>query len=185
MPTQMTLFGARIGRHPVPIGGLMRGSMAMIAMLTMAGCATSSSTAAEAVQSGSTALEVEPADPPQQDDVLVGRCSTEWGPTVIAEAQAPLRRGAATTRFSELTTSTDRAVQVCDVRGQLEWLMRVHCDDGSHPFSSLGTAHQSRRGNVGPGGPCGHIIDVYEVPCPERAYEVFMDLYVCTTEELR
>lgn len=165
----------------------MRIPVALVAILTTAGCATGSAggpASSVPTQNGSS-QGVTDSGPPTDDDVLVGRCSSEWGPTVLPDALAEARRGSSTARFSELQSSTDQAVQVCDVRGQVEWLTRVRCDDGSNPFASLEAAHESRTGNVGPGGPCGHIIDLYEVPCPERTYEVYMDLYVCAQSELR
>ena len=115
--------------------------------------------------------------------MLEGRCSSDFGPTIIPEELASSRLGASTSRFSEIETTRDTAVEVCDVWGQVEWLTRVRCDDGTNPFSSGEEAHGSRAGNIGAGGVCGHIIDVYQVPCPERTYEIAMDMYVCTARE--
>jgi hypothetical protein len=58
-------------------------------------------------------------------------------------------------------------------------IQRLECDDGSHPFSSLGQAQSARVGNVGPTGRCGAIVDQYEVRCPEKTYEIFIDMYHC------
>lgn len=82
-------------------------------------------------------------------------------------------------RFSELSTTQESPVEVCMVEGQLSALTSLTCDDGSNPFADMGQAHAARVGNTGPGGRCGSIIDVYEVPCPEATYEVHMDMYVC------
>lgn len=84
-----------------------------------------------------------------------------------------------TQRFSALSTTKEQPVEVCEVQGQLVWLTQVQCDDGSNPYRSMSEAHNSRAGNVGPGGRCGSIVDLYMVPCPEKTYEVYMDLYVC------
>lgn len=70
------------------------------------------------------------------------------------------------------------------LEGQLELLTRLVCDDGSQPFVNPQQAHAARRGAVGQGGRCGSVIDLYDVVCPEGAYEIYMDLYVCP-ERLR
>jgi hypothetical protein len=79
-------------------------------------------------------------------------------------------------------TSKARPIEVCTVRGQLRWLMAVRCPDGTNPYPNPRAAHGSRAGNVGPGGRCGRIVDRYRVPCADRVYEVYMDLYHCTPE---
>lgn len=92
------------------------------------------------------------------------------------------RRGASATRFSTVPTKKEEPLEACGVRGSLEALLRLRCDDGSNPFKSPEEAHASRSGNVGAGGRCGSIVDVYRVPCREQTYEVFIDMYVCPTE---
>ena len=59
----------------------------------------------------------------------------------------------------------------------------LKCNDGSRPFKGdANAAHDSRRGNVGPGGRCGRIIDVYIAHCPEGDYEVFGEMYFCSQD---
>ncbi|HEY3352239.1 MAG TPA: hypothetical protein VGQ83_03255 [Polyangia bacterium] len=96
-----------------------------------------------------------------------------------SEAQ---RWGHGVTQVAAARTSKARPIEVCQVRGQLQWLMRLSCPDGTRPYPDPRTAHRSRAGNVGPGGRCGRIVDRYVVPCPDRTYEVFMDLYHCTPD---
>jgi hypothetical protein len=69
------------------------------------------------------------------------------------------------------------------VRGEIEWLLALRCADGSRAFSSADEAHEARVGNVGSGGRCGRVVDLYEVACPERDYKIYMDLYHCTPSE--
>ncbi len=83
------------------------------------------------------------------------------------------------TSFADFSTSPAAPAEVCMVEGQLDFLTRVTCADGSSPFGSREEAHGARTGNVGPGGRCGSIIDLYVVPCPEASYEVHIDLYAC------
>jgi hypothetical protein len=82
-------------------------------------------------------------------------------------------------RFSDSPSSASHPIEVCALDGELGYLTRVTCDDGSRPFGDRAAAEQSRSGNAGPGGRCGRIIDRYQVRCPERAYEVFVDSYRC------
>ena len=74
-------------------------------------------------------------------------------------------------------------VEVCGVRAELTWLVYAECADGSHPFEDGQQAHAARSGNVGPGGRCGSIVDLYMISCPEETYEVYMDMYMCGADE--
>jgi hypothetical protein len=99
----------------------------------------------------------------------VGRPPAEWAN----------RKGANTSHFSATPSTKEEPIEVCTIPEQMHWLRRVKCDDGSNPFQSFDHAHAARVGNVGEGGKCGAIIDLYEVPCPEATYEVYIDAYVC------
>ena len=101
------------------------------------------------------------------------------GPVLLTDAQFKLRHGTGITSIDLLENSKARPVEVCHVRGQLAYLIALRCPDGSKPFTSPRHAHSNRVGNVGPGGRCGSIIDLYEVPCPDQPYKVFMDMYMC------
>lgn len=60
-------------------------------------------------------------------------------------------------------------------------LTALACEGGRNPFNgNLHAAHASRRGNVGPDGRCGSILDVYEVPCTEQTYDVYADMFFCS-----
>lgn len=72
---------------------------------------------------------------------------------------------------------------MCGAWAQQRFLASLAC-------ASPGAAHEAappvgfhRVGNVGLGGRCGTIIDLYEVECPEGIYRVFMDLYHCAPGE--
>lgn len=93
------------------------------------------------------------------------------------------RYGAGMTRFSEVRTSKKRPLEACGIEAALEQLVRATCDDGTQPFGGdLMAAHMSRVGNVGSGGRCDAIINVYDVPCPEARYLVYVDRYFCGPE---
>lgn len=92
------------------------------------------------------------------------------------------RKGAVSSHFSQVSSTKDAPIEVCGIPAEGEWLARVTCDDGSNPFHSPEQAEPARVGNVGPGGRCGAIVDLYEVACPEKTYEVYLDAYVCPLE---
>lgn len=55
----------------------------------------------------------------------------------------------------------------------------LECADGSRPLDGdIPRAARSRRGNVGSNA-AGHIIDRYELTCPEGPRSVFVDMYGC------
>jgi hypothetical protein len=105
------------------------------------------------------------------------------GPVLVSESVYTGRGGLDAVRFSELNSTKQRPLEECGLRTVLQRLATLTCDDGSNPFKGdLQSAHQSRAGNVGPGGRCDSILDRYEVPCPERSYSVYADMYLCTQQ---
>ncbi|HTR53302.1 MAG TPA: hypothetical protein VMJ10_21550 [Kofleriaceae bacterium] len=90
------------------------------------------------------------------------------------------RKGAGVTKYSEVDTTKASPVEVCGVaEAENQWLANMTCNDGSHPLESKYAAESVRVGNVGAGGRCGSIIDLYRVKCPERSYDIYIDGYVC------
>ncbi len=121
-----------------------------------------------------------PSDQPSWTDTSVcSQRSDQFGPVTLDARQATGRYGHGATRYDQVITSKERAVEVCGPAGELDWLFASSCADGSHPFADRASAHAARRGSVGGGGRCGSIIDDYQVPCPEKTYEIFMDMYMC------
>jgi hypothetical protein len=102
-----------------------------------------------------------------------------YGAVGYPREQWERRKGARAAHFSEVPSSKDAPIEVCGIASEGEWLAQVRCDDGSLAFRSPAQAEPARVGNVGPGGRCGAIVDLYEVRCPEKSYEVFIDAYVC------
>lgn len=94
-------------------------------------------------------------------------------------AKAHLRRFINETRLDKVITTKTTPVEVCGARGQIAWILRARCPGGSAPFTDGRGAHRSRAGNVGAGGRCGKVVDLYKVPCPGRTYSIFMSLYHC------
>lgn len=85
--------------------------------------------------------------------------------------------------ISKVLNSKQRPVEVCGVKGELRYLVNLVCPDGKKPFKDMKSAHSARAGSVGPGGRCGKIIDLYIVPCSDKEYHIYMDMYHCTADE--
>ena len=99
-----------------------------------------------------------------------------------------------------LGLTRDNAIEVCEPRGEREYLARLICPSGQHP-------EFERRGSVGPrtplpsnlseveekklliavmstdayvpGSPDYHWIDAYEVRCEAVKTTIYMDMYHC------
>ena len=106
-----------------------------------------------------------------------------FGPLALSAEDAAKRYGRDAKRFSAAPTTKELPIEVCGVKGELGWLVETTCDDGSRAFASPQEAHGSRTGSVGSGGRCGHVVDLYRVPCPEGPYDVYMDMYMCGPSE--
>jgi hypothetical protein len=101
----------------------------------------------------------------------------------LTAEQAAARRGLNDKLFTDTASTVDEPIEVCGLMGEVEWLTRMTCADGSRPWGTdFDRAHDARRGSTmrNAPGPCGMMpVDVYAVPCPEKSYEVYMDLYMC------
>lgn len=68
----------------------------------------------------------------------------------------------------------------CGARDSYRYVAdEFRCPGGGNPFAGdPGAAARARAGSLGP-RPDGHMIDVYEVPCPSGKVDVFIDMYGC------
>ena len=105
----------------------------------------------------------------EKPEVAVGMPADEWSK----------RKGAHVAHFSEASSTKKEPIEVCGIPAENEWLAAMACDDGSNPIHDHHEAELSRVGNVGRGGRCGSIIDLYRVKCPEATYDIYLDGYVC------
>ena len=111
------------------------------------------------------------------DTSACGSRTDMFGPFQLTAEQAQVRYGQGAKTYADAPTTKQRAVEVCGIQASRAWLGAVTCADGS-AGNQLG-----RVGSMGQGGRCGAIIDLYEVQCPEKTYEVFIDIYQCTDGE--
>jgi len=123
----------------------------------------------------------QPTSTAAAESMTCNRPTGMFGPVALSNAAS--RYGEGLSSLAEAVTSKEQPIEVCSVRGQLQWLLQAQCADGSSPFTDAQTAHNARVSNVGPGGRCESVIDLYEVTCPEGTIEVYMDLYMCRANE--
>jgi hypothetical protein len=132
-----------------------------------------------------TAPPVDTGPPPVADPPPVAEppsCASredQFGPYKLTAEQAARRPGAGVSAVASLATTKAAPAEVCGVGGENQLLARLTCADGSRAYKGRGAVEPSRRGNVGSGGRCHTIIDLYAVPCPEKVYEVYLDMYQC------
>jgi len=98
-------------------------------------------------------------------------------PAFDVEAGADDLRSAAN---AALGSSKETPAPTCGTTHSYDYVASdVLCEDGMSPFrGDLRAAAKARSGNVGVGS-SGHIIDLYEVPCPEGVKAVYVDMYDC------
>jgi hypothetical protein len=116
---------------------------------------------------------------PDPDDLRACHDENPGKAVGIPKAEWDKRNGANITKFSQARSTKELPLEVCTVDAENELLTTLACEDDSHPIADHATAEMARVGNVGEGGRCGSIIDLYRVKCPEATYELFVDGYVC------
>jgi len=105
-----------------------------------------------------------------------------FGPSHARQHVFDTRYGVGAANFSQVPTTPSAPIEACGLDAALFTLSDLRCDAGERPYNNRQGAHRSRRGSIGAGGRCGAIIDLYEVPCPEKTYEVHVDMYFCGPE---
>ena len=105
----------------------------------------------------------------------------------VSADELKLRRGTTDKLFGDTQSTETTPIEVCAVRGEIAYLLRLTCADGSRPWGSdAHKAYAARKGSVNAAGRCSAqnaAIDLYDVPCPERHYAVYIDMYECGPDE--
>lgn len=125
-----------------------------------------------------------PADEAGDGGPLSCERPADFGPVVVSPEQYAHRYAAGAAKFSEVASTKEQPLEECGIRAGIERMAALTCDDGSSPFASLQEAHSSRAGNVGGGGRCGSIIDLYQARCPEATYDIYIDGYICADPQM-
>ena len=101
----------------------------------------------------------------------------------LSGEEALERRGLGDRLFSDTPSAKEAPIEVCGIAAEHEWLMRVTCADGSRPFGrDPDKVRAARSGSIAGHARCDGLalmLDRYEVPCPEKRYDVYMDMYQC------
>jgi len=117
---------------------------------------------------------------PFRDYPKTGVCANrpdDFGPFVLDARQAAMRYGLTAVKYTDAPSTQAKPVEVCGVRGEEDWLHSRQCAHG-HPGQE-----SDIRGDTGPGGQCGAIIDLFTIQCPEGKVEILMDMYQCGPNE--
>jgi hypothetical protein len=116
----------------------------------------------------------------QGDPATKRACGDEGTTPIEVDADTwDARRGADTKRFADIKTSVSEPVELCGIDGEVEWMGRVTCNDGSNPYESPAAINEGRDGWVENGGRCNSVLDRFTVRCPEAEYTIHIDRYVC------
>lgn len=154
----------------------------LLGLVACGGAPKAAPTVPASPEAGAATVPAESPAPVAPKDICANR-PDEFGPVVLDAATAGTRYGTAATAFTAAPSSKDKPIEVCGVAASQDWLVAATCADGSHAFANPMAAAQSRAGNVGGGGRCGSIIDHYVAKCPEAAYDVYVDMYMCGPAE--
>lgn len=107
--------------------------------------------------------------------------TTPPAPTPAAVSASTPAPPAPTPPAERVGFDEEHPVKRCGPQDSYYYVATVfHCDDGSNPFhGDVEAGRQARLRNVG-ANRSGHIIDLYEVPCPEGPRSIYVDMYGCT-----
>jgi hypothetical protein len=128
-----------------------------------------------------------PADPkPVEPPPATNLCARkdQFGPVRLDEAAWESRPFKGAKHFEDVASSKDNPVLACGAAHSYALINELTCKvDDQSPLQQQkqkGGAQRARVGNVGPGGKCGNIIDLYRVKCPDGSeHDIFIDMYWC------
>ena len=83
------------------------------------------------------------------------------------------------TRLAGGLSSKAVPLEVCGFDAEMKLVESLTCGDDTRPVAGGMAVEKARVGDVGTGGRCNSVIDLYRITCPDRAYDVYVDAYVC------
>ena len=128
-----------------------------------------------------SAVEQPSGDPgplPSLEAICGGR-TNPVEPLVISPDVWAARPFAGILALDQLETSKETPLRTCGPVASYHRIASLTCADGSRPLPTAEQAAAARKGNVGPGGACGHFVDEYAVACSDGEHSVFIDMYWC------
>ncbi len=92
--------------------------------------------------------------------------------------------GRVESRIGGVAGTAEAPIPRCGARESYRYVAsEFRCPGGGNPLNGdLSAAAGVRAGSVGPTA-AGHMIDIYEVPCPSGQVDVFIDMYGCPEME--
>ncbi|PCC74878.1 hypothetical protein SAMN02745121_05943 [Nannocystis exedens] len=170
----------------------MRRPLLLLALACLSACKTTTTGRAKApaaTESGAFGTPIAGADDSPLDPTTTssgafanpggpraGRDGRTEDPERIADLKA---QGSAAAPPGPPGSSKDRPLPTCGTTGSYVAVADAECEDGTRPFDGdIPSGMRARRGNVG-ANKDGHVIDLYEVPCPEGPRKIFVDMYAC------
>lgn len=105
----------------------------------------------------------------------------------LDRVQASERYGLGLAALASTIATETRPIETCGAAGELRWLTKARCADGSNPYGGRQRiAHGFRRRAVNylttapPAvAVCHPVYDVYEARCPEGVFAIWMDMDFC------
>ncbi|WAS97954.1 hypothetical protein [Nannocystis punicea] len=173
----------------------MRRPLLLLALACLPACKTATTSGSgrakgpAATESGAFGTPIAGADDSPLDPTTTtsGAFANPGGPRAGRDSRAEDRERIADLKAPDRSapppgppgSSKDHPLPTCGTTGSYVAVADAECEDGTRPFDGdIPKGMRARRGNVGPNKD-GHIIDLYEVPCPEGLQKIFVDMYGC------
>lgn len=104
---------------------------------------------------------------------------TPTGPTIDMGGLGISGGGGPYAAYGGMGYDSEHPIGACGTDDSYQIVASYVCPDGSMPLAGSASAGAGARlGNVGANS-TGHIIDLYEVPCPNGAVQLYVDMYAC------
>ena len=120
-----------------------------------------------------------PSLPAGPDPKQVCGARDEYQAGRISQSDYDSRPSVDETQLIDLNSSKEQPVKMCGANDSYAFVAQLRCEDGA-VHNRARQPQRARVGNVGPGGQCDNIIDLYRVRCSDgNTHEIFIDMYWC------